>query len=76
MQEGLLLVVQLKVQKEARSLNQVIPVVLSSALDNLTVILQLVSLQNITSDIVLKRIIIYRVLIVPVRLILERTHPF
>ena len=66
MQEGLLLVFELEVKEEARSFNQVVSVVLSGALDNLAVIFELVSLQNVPGDIVLKRIVIDRVLIVPI----------
>ena len=66
MQEGLLLVFELEVKEETRSFDQVVSVVLSGALDNLAVIFELVSLQNVPGDIVLKRIVIDRVLIVPI----------
>ena len=66
MQEGLLLVFELEVKEETRSFDEVVSVVLSGALDNLAVIFELVSLQNVPGDIVLKRIVIDRVLIVPI----------
>ena len=66
MQEGLLLVFELEVKEETRSFDQVVSVVLSGALDNLAVIFELVSLQNVPGDIVLKRIVVDRVLIVPI----------
>ena len=66
MKESLLLVFELEVKEETRSFDEVVSVVLSGALDNLAVIFELVSLQNVPGDIVLKRIVIDRVLIVPI----------
>lgn len=58
-QKSLLLVLELEVQEEAWPFNQVISVVLSSAFDNLAVIFELVGLQNVPSDVVFERVIVY-----------------
>ena len=49
---------------------------MSCTFDNLPVVFELVGLQDVSSDVVLERVIVYRVLSISVRLILERAHPF
>ena len=74
MQEGLLLVPQLETDQETRSLNQVVSVILSRTLDNLLVILQLIGLQDVTSFVVIEGVIVQRLLLISIRVILERAH--
>ena len=54
MQESLLLVFEFEVHQETRPLDKVVPIVLSSALYDLTIILELMSLQNVASHIIFK----------------------
>ena len=75
MKEGLLLLLKLKSEKKARTLNQVIPVVLGSTLHYLPIILKFVGLQDVASGIFLERIIIHRLLIIPFRVVVLRAHP-
>ena len=74
MQKGLLLVSQLKRYEEARPLNQVVHVVLSRALDNLLIIFQLIDFEDVPRLILFKRVIVERLLIISIRVILQRTH--
>ena len=74
MQESLLLISELERDQEARSLDQVVPVVLCSTFDDLLVIFQLVCLQDISSFIIVERVVVEGLLIVAVSVILERAH--
>lgn len=74
MQECLLLVFEFERNEESRSFNQVVPVVLSSTLNYSLVIFKLVSLQNVSSNIIFKGIVI-DALLLALGVILDWTHP-
>lgn len=59
MQEGLLLVLEFEVQKEARPLNKIISVILGGTFDDLSVVFQLAGCEYITDNLILKRIIVH-----------------
>ena len=73
MQESLLLILQLKRNQEAGPLHQVVPVILCSTFYNRLIVFELVSLQDVSTDIIFKRVIIYTFLLA-LSVVLNRTH--